>query len=127
MRLAMRRSLNTVQRCAPKLRARSPSSESNVVFEVAVKQGACSNPVGEYFVATIGPQAGLPAPVTTFGRAAVGANWKFELSPVVIRNGPPDPTSTIGATVQLRKNFLAKPSPASAPDWYTPLNTKRWR
>src|SRR5579863_6891129 len=121
----MRRSLNTVHGCTPALRARLPSSESSVVLEVAVKHGSCSNPVGEYFDATTGPQAGFPAPVATFGRAAVGANWKFVLSPVVIRNGRPDPASTIGATVQLRKNFLAKPSPGSAPDWYTPLNTKR--
>src|ERR1700722_20720592 len=125
MRLARRRSLNTVQGCTPKLRARSPSSDRSVVFEVVVKQGSCKNPVGEYFVATTGPQAGFPAPVTTFGRAAVGANWKFVLSPVVIRKGRPDTTSTMGAIVQLRKNFLAKPPPASAPDWYTPLHTKR--
>src|SRR5271154_3818441 len=116
MRRARRTSLNTVQGCTPALRARSPSSESRVVFEVGVKQGSWNNPVGEYLDATTGPQAGLPAPVTTFGRAELGANWKFVLSPVMIRNGRPDATSTMGANVQLLKNFLAKPSPLNFPD-----------
>src|SRR5579863_5172284 len=122
----MRRSLNTVHGCTPALRARSPSSESSVVLEVAVKHGSWKNPVGEYLEATSGPQP-LPAaePVTTFGRAAVGANWKFVLSPVMIRNGRPDATSTMGEKVQWLKNFLKKPSPLSFPDWRTALNTKR--
>src|SRR5208282_5453817 len=118
MRRAMRRSLNTVQGWKPALRARSPSSESNVVFDVAVKQSSWKSPVGENLDATTGPHP-LPAAaaVTTLGRDAVGANWKFVLSPVMIRNGRPEPTSTMGATVQLLKNFLAKPSPPSFPDW----------
>src|SRR5580704_2966419 len=118
MRRATRRSLNTVQGCTPASRARLPSSESSVVLEVAVKQGSCKNPVGENLDATTGPQPSLAAEaVTTFGRAEVGANWKFVLSPVMIKNGRPDATSTMGATVQLLRNFLAKPSPPSFPDW----------
>src|SRR5579864_1782413 len=126
MRRATRRSLNTVQGSRAALRARLPSSESNVILEVAVKQGSCNSPVGENLEGTRGPQP-FPAAeaVTTFGRAAVGANWKFVLSPVMSREGRPDAASTIGASVQLLKNFLAKPSPPSFPDWYTPLNTKR--
>src|ERR1700731_2364965 len=117
MRRATRRSLNTVQGCTPALRERPPSSDSSVVFEVAVKQGSWNRPVGENLDATSGPQPGFPPPVTTFGRAAVGANWKFVLSPVMIRNGRPEATSMMGATVQLLKNFLANPSPPSLPDW----------
>src|SRR5579862_1296784 len=116
-RRANRKSLNSVQGCTPALRARSPSSESNVVFEVAVKQASWNNPVGEYLEGTSGPHPfPAEAPVTTFGRAEVGANWKFVLSPVMIRNGRPDAMSIMGATVQLLKNFLAKPSPTSLPD-----------
>src|SRR5580693_5073404 len=117
MRRANRKSLNSVQGCTPALRARSPSSESSVVFEVAVKHASWNTPVGEYLEGTSGPHPfPAEAPVTTVGRAEVGANWKFVLSPVMIRNGRPDATDTIDATVQLLKNLLAKLSPPSLPD-----------
>src|SRR5271169_3168937 len=117
MRRATRMSLKTVQGFTPAFRARLPSSESSVVFEVAVKQGSWKNPVGEYLEAIGAPQPFAAAElVTTFGRAAVGANWKLVSSPVMIRNGRPEAISTMGASVQLLKNFRAKPPPPSFPD-----------
>src|SRR5712692_7794341 len=123
MRLATRRSLNTVQGVIPALRLRLPSSEISVPSKLA-PQGSCKVPVGEYLEGMGGPQAGL---TVVLGRPVSDDNCKLSPLPVMMLNGRPELNSTKGAKVQLLKSLLAKPSPESLPVWYTPLKTKRWR
>src|SRR5437763_1628491 len=122
IRFATRKSLNTVHGFTPALRARLPSSACNVAVEPGAakiaKQGSWKNPVGENFEATVGPHglSGVPEG-TTLGRPVLGENWKLSGLPVRMLNGRPEAISTIGATVQLLKNLLAKLSPESLPLW----------
>src|ERR1700724_1912781 len=128
MRLATRRSLKTVHGVTPALRPRLPSREASVPLKPKM-QGSWKNPVGEYFEATgLNPHrlSGVPEG-TTLGRPVREDNWRLSPLPVRMLNGRPEPNSIRGATVQLLKSLLAKPSPLSLPDWETPLMTKRWR
>src|SRR5258708_23490992 len=128
MRVATRRSLNTVHGERPALRRRLPSSCVSVgkvpVRTKLMMQGACRVPVGEYLLLKTVPQVGSTA---VLGRPVSEDNCKVSPLPVMILNGRPEMNSTSGANVQSLKQLLAKPSPESFPVWYTPLNTNRWR
>src|SRR5882757_8418245 len=123
MRLATRRSLNTVQGVMPALRRRLPSSEIRVPSKLA-RHGSCKVPVGEYLEFTGSAQPGL---TVVLGRPVSEDNCRLSPLPVMTLNGLPELNSTSGANVQSLKNLLAKPAPESLPVWYTPLKTKRWR
>src|SRR5580658_2714174 len=113
MRLATRMSLKATHGVNPALRPRFPSKESKVPSKAA-RQGSWNIPVGENLEATVGPQRGL---AIVFGRPVSADNCKLSSTPVTMLNGLPEANSTRGASVQLLKNLLAKPSLASFPLW----------
>src|SRR5215467_11117015 len=110
-RLAILRSLKTVQGVVPALRPRFPSRDSIVPSKPAM-QGSWNTPVGENFECTTCPQAGF---TVTFGRPVTEESCRLSPFPVMMLNGRPDPNSTSGATVQLLNNLLAKPLPERRP------------
>src|SRR5882672_4870893 len=126
MRLATRRSLNTVQGVIPALRRRLPSSEISVPSKPKM-QGSWKIPVGENFDWTTAfPNRAVHAGVSNvFGLPVSEDNCRLSPLPVMILNGRPELNSTRGANVQSLKTLLTKPLPESLPVWYTPLNTKR--
>src|SRR5580692_2019558 len=123
MRLATRMSLKATHGESPALRPRLPSRESKVPSKAA-RQGSWKIPVGENLEATVGPQLGL---AMVLGRPVNADNCRLSSTPVTMLKGLPEANSIRGASVQLLKNLLVKPSPASLPLWYTPLKTKRCR
>src|SRR5437763_7808323 len=132
MRFETRISSNSVHGVTPVLRPRLPSSCSSVGVVpkglVALGRnprmhGSCNWPVGEYFVEYTGPHAGFTA---VLGRPVNDESCILSPLPVMMLNGRPEFTSTIGANVQSLISFLPNPPPR-CPVWYTALNTKRWR
>src|SRR5229473_2466176 len=113
MRLATRRSLKTVHGVTPALRPRLPSREASVPLKSRM-QGSWKTPVGENFDWTglfpIDVHAGFSK---VLGRPVRDDNWRLSPLPVRMLNGRPEPNSIRGATVQLLKSLLARPSPPS--------------
>src|SRR5713101_2798344 len=127
MRLATRRSLKTVHGVTPALRPRLPSREASVPLKLRM-QGSWKIPVGENFeVVGLFPIAVHAGFSKVLGRPVSEDNWRLSPLPARMLNGRPELNSIRGATVQLLKSWLAKPSPPSLPVWETPLKTKRWR
>src|SRR4051794_26916707 len=121
MRRARRTSLKIVHGLMPVLR---PNVPDNVPFR---KQAGCTQPLGEYLVATAtSPHAFVPEPETIIGRSVLPRS-KLRSSPVITLNGRPELTSMIGAKVQSLNTVCTKPLPPTLPLWKTELKTKRWR
>src|SRR5580658_838053 len=111
MRLATRISLKATHGVNPALRPRLPSKESKVPSKAA-RHGSWNIPVGENLEVTVGPQRGL---AIVFGLPVRADSCRLSSTPVTMLKGLPEANSIKGASVQLLKNLLVKPSPATLP------------
>src|SRR5258708_17323349 len=115
IRLAMRRSLNTVHGVRPALRPRLPSSDSSVPLKAA-PQGSWNCPVGENFDDTgTFPEAVHAAFTVVFGLPVSDESCRLSPLPVMMLNGRPELNSISGADVQSLRKALAKPPPPTCP------------
>src|SRR5258706_5522997 len=100
MRLAMRRSLNTVQGVRPALRPRLPSSDSSVPLKAA-PQGSWNCPVEENFDATgTFPEAVHAAFTVVLGLHVSDESCRLSPLPVMMLKGRSELNSINGANVQ---------------------------